>query len=219
VREEASLTLRVEEGLMGSQVTKRGLATAFTDLSLAGLYLAFAWAHLRGFLDQPRASVILIVVFETLFAVFFLVRRPASSVSTSWIAWASTAAGTLGPLLLRPTSADDFWAGQLVQVAGLGFGIAGILSLNRSVGLLPANRGVRSSGAYRWVRHPLYSSYTVMHAGYLTSHLSGWNVAVFIVALAAQLVRIEGEERLLSQDPAYDGYKARTRWRLVPFVF
>lgn len=204
---------------MGRQLTRTGLTTAFTDLSLAALYLGFSYAHLRAFIGRPRASVILIVVFETLFALFFLVRRPASCVSTSWIAWASTFIGTAAPLLVRPSAADDSWAGQLVQASGLAFGIAAILSLNRSVGLLPANRGVRASGAYRWVRHPLYSSYAVMQLGYLASHVSAWNLGVFLVGLAAQLVRIQGEEHLLSQDPAYADFKTRTRWRLLPFVF
>jgi protein-S-isoprenylcysteine O-methyltransferase Ste14 len=40
-----------------------------------------------------------------------------------------------------------------------------------------------------------------------------------VAALAAQLVRIQREERLLARDPGYRAYQLRTRWRLLPFVY
>jgi protein-S-isoprenylcysteine O-methyltransferase Ste14 len=203
-----------------ARISRAGLAAAFVDLALATLFLGFAYAQLRSFLRQPRASVLLIVAVETLFAVFFVLRRSPSATSSGLVASLSTVLGTLLPLLLRPVpGAGDLLAAQLVQIAGGALAVAGILSLNRSIGLLPANRGVRSGGAYRLVRHPLYASYLVSHLGYVASNLDAWNVAVTIAALCAQLVRIRGEERLLSVDPAYAAYRARTRWRLVPFVY
>jgi protein-S-isoprenylcysteine O-methyltransferase Ste14 len=196
-----------------------GLASAFANLSLATLYLGFAAAHVERFREHPRASLLLMVALETLFAVFFVLRRDAAACSTSAEAWLSTVLGTFLPLLLRPVGGDDVLAAQVIQASGTAFGVVGILSLNRSIGLLPANRGVRSAGAYRFVRHPLYASYVVTQLGYIGSNPSAWNVAVAIAALAAQLVRIRGEERLLSRDPAYAAYMARTRWRLLPFVY
>jgi protein-S-isoprenylcysteine O-methyltransferase Ste14 len=205
---------------MRLRTSRTGLLTAGTDLSLASLYVLFASAQLASFLRQPRASVLLILVIETLFAIFFLLRRQASTASTTFIAWASTTVGTLLPLLIRPApDARDFLAAQVVQVAGGALGVASILCLNRSLGLLPANRGVRVSGTYRLVRHPLYASYLVTHLGYVASNFTIRNVVVTAVTLAAQLVRIQGEERLLSNDPEYVAYRARTRWRLVPFVY
>ncbi len=205
---------------MRDRITSSGLATAFTNLSLAVLYAAFALSHLQEFRSQPRASVLLFVLLETLFALFFVARRQASASSTSLTAWASTLAGTFLPLLLRPApGAEDVLVGQIVQAAGTALGVSGVLSLNRSLGLLPANRGVRSGGAYRLVRHPLYASYVVTHAGYLTSNFTAWNVGIALTALAAQVVRIAGEEAVLSRDPEYVAYKARTRWRLLPFVY
>lgn len=205
---------------MRLQTTRAGLRTAFTNLTLAALFLLFSYAQLRKFLEHPRVSLLLIVVLETIFAVFFVIRRPAASTSMSFTAWASTTLGTLLPLLLRPAAdAEDFLAAQAVQVAGSVLGILGVLSLNRSLGLLPANRGIRGNGAYRIVRHPLYAAYTVTHLGYIASNFTGWNIAVAVCSLGSQLVRIHSEEQLLSLDPAYLDYKARTRWRLVPFLY
>lgn len=204
---------------LAGRLSGEGLGVASVNVSVATLYAAFAIAHVRGFLAHPRASLLFMVALETLFAVFFLARRDALSTSTSFEALLSTALGTFLPLLLRPAGESDLLAAQALQAFGTAFGVAGILSLNRSVGLLPANRGIRSTGAYRLVRHPLYASYLVTHLGYVGSNPSAWNVGVVIAALAAQVVRIRGEERLLSRDPAYAAYQATTRWRLLPFVY
>jgi hypothetical protein len=92
---------------MRRQLTAAGLATAFVNVGLAALYLAFAYAHLLAFVASPRASVLLIVVLETVFAAFLLVRRGAASVSSTATAWTSTVVGTFAPLLMRPTSATS----------------------------------------------------------------------------------------------------------------
>lgn len=211
---------RSERVFMRATLTRAGLATASGDLGVAALFLAFAYANLRAFLAHPRLSPLLIVVLETAFAAFALVRRRSTSTATTPLAWISTAAGTFLPLLLRPTGAtEDSLAAQVVQILGLILGIASVLSLNRSIGLLPAHRGIRSSGTYRWVRHPLYASYLIAQAGYVASNPSAWNVSLLVIVACAQLVRIAGEERLLSSDPAYLEYVARTRWKLVPFLF
>jgi protein-S-isoprenylcysteine O-methyltransferase Ste14 len=205
---------------MRSKLTRAGLGEAFINVALCILYGAFAYSHVLSFARHHRASVILIVCIEALFAVFFLVRRPAKAASLDATACVSTAVGTFLPLLLRPTAdPQDFLAAQLVQAVGAASSVAGVLSLNRSLGLLPANRGIRAAGAYRLVRHPLYASYLVTQLGYLASNLSAWNSAAIAVGFAAQLVRIRSEERLLSVDPAYLAYTTRTRWRLVPFVY
>lgn len=202
------------------RVTRAGLATAFTNLGLATLNALFLAAHLRVFAHSPRPSVLLVCVTETLFAAFFLLRRDASAVSLSATAWLSTIAGTYLPLLLRPVDgAHDVAAAQVVQTLGTAFSVYGVASLNRCVGLLPANRGIRTGGAYRWVRHPLYASYTLANCAYLASNPSVANALICAAALAAQVLRIFQEERLLLRDPDYASYAARARWRMLPFVF
>lgn len=205
---------------MARLITRAGLATAFTNLALATLFLFFLAAHLNAFIRSPRPSFLLVAVTETLFAIFFVLRRDPSVVSFSAVAWSSTIAGTFLPMLLRPVpGAEDVFAAQVVQAVGSACSVYGIASLNRSVGLLPANRGIRTGGAYRWIRHPLYASYTLSNLGYLASNPSAANALICLAALAAQVLRIHQEERLLLRDPAYAEYAARARWRLLPFVF
>lgn len=205
---------------MKRRVTRAGLGAAFANLSFASLFLAFAWAHAQSFARCQRPSGPFLVAFEVLFALFFVARAPADARTSSPWAWASAAGGTFLPLLLRPLEApQDVAAGEVLQLAGLLLATYGLLSLNTSVGVLPAHRGIKTTGAYRWLRHPLYAAYAVNAAGYLASNFTVRNLAIVLAASACQVGRIVNEERLLSRYAAYAEYKARTRWRVLPFVF
>ena len=202
------------------QSSLSGLATALANLSIALPFAFFAAAHLANFARHHRPSAILVVVLEALFAFFVLVRAPADK--STFDPWDSmiTLGGTFTPLLLRPVEANhDLVAGEVVQVIGTCLAVLGVLSLNRSFGLVPAHREIKREGLYRWVRHPLYCAYTVSNAGYLVNNFNVLNLALVLAALAFQVLRISSEERFLSQYPSYADYKARTPWRLIPFVY
>ena len=89
----------------------------------------------------------------------------------------------LGPLLVRPGAAAALApevCTVLLSAAGLRVVIAGKLSLGRSFGLMPANRGVVSTGLYRIVRHPIYMGYLITHVGFLAANPSLWNIVVLV---------------------------------------
>jgi protein-S-isoprenylcysteine O-methyltransferase Ste14 len=198
----------------------RGLGAALSNLLLATLFISFAYAHLQRFLAHPRPSLLLIVIVEGLVAVMLVIRRDPENTQHSWKTWLATSIGTFAPMLLRPTDAPtDLLIGQVLQVAAVLLQIGAVLSLNRSFGLLPAHRGVKSDGMYRWVRHPLYSTYLLAHVGYLASNMSVANFLVILTVTVFQVVRILQEEALLLQYPDYARYSSSTRWRLVPAVW
>ncbi|WP_242395685.1 methyltransferase family protein [Anaeromyxobacter oryzisoli] len=200
--------------------TWRSLRRAFVDLALAALFLAFALAHAKQLLQTHRSSHAIVLLVELAFALFFLIRTPAVDTSRAPRDWLFALCGTSAPLLLRPTRAGaDVLAGDGLQILGATGALLGILALNRSVGIVPARRALRSSGAYAVVRHPLYASYALSWLGYLVSNRSWANVAVVAIGLAFQLARVRAEERWLARDAAYRAYMSRTRWRLVPFVY
>jgi protein-S-isoprenylcysteine O-methyltransferase Ste14 len=203
-----------------TRITRSGLTKASVDLSLAALYVLFARAHWLAFREHPRPSLVLLVLLETVFAGVILLRRSSDAVSRSPWDWLTTAGGTLAPLLLRPApSARDLVVGEVIQTAGVLLAVLAALSLNRSFGLLPAHRGVKTGGAYRCVRHPLYLFYTIGHVGYLICNPTARNGLVAAVAFALQLARIANEERFLSRYPEYRAYQARTRWRILPYLY
>ena len=198
----------------------RGVGLASTNMLLAAFFVLFAYTNFQSFLATPRLSVALIVVAETIAALFLIIRRDPDATRHSWQTWLTTTCGTLAPLLLRPVeAAEDVLVGEILLVFGFAIEILSLASLNGSFGLLPALRGVKSSGMYRWVRHPLYAAYVIMYLGYLVNNQSLSNVAVAIFGTAFLVMRIHYEEDLLNQQSDYRRYVNRTRWRLIPAVW
>ena len=198
----------------------RGIGLATTNLGLSALFFLFAYAQLISFLERPRLSVLLIVVTEAVVASLLLIRRDPDETSHTWQTWITTTGGTFVPFLLRPTEiSEDLLIGQILQITGTLVQLGALAGLNRSIGLLPAHRGIKSEGLYRLVRHPLYAAYVLTFAGYLVSNQSIYNSVVLIVATTFMVMRIYYEEELLRQYSSYVTYAKNTRWRLIPFIW
>ena len=198
----------------------RGVGLAFTNFLLATFFLLFAIANGKSFLENPRLSVLLIVITEIIVAVFLVIRRDPDETEHSWQTWTTTTIGTLAPFLLRPIDATgDMLLGQVLQVAAFSMQIVALLYLNRSIGLLPAHRGVKSSGLYSWVRHPLYTAYVITYLGYWINNQSLANAVVAVAGTAFLILRIHYEEALLFKYADYTRYAERIRWRLIPAVW
>jgi protein-S-isoprenylcysteine O-methyltransferase Ste14 len=185
----------------------------------ATFWLLFAYANISRSLESHRLIGFGVAILGIWAAVLFTVRRVPSCVSRSAPVWSIAYVGTFGASALRPGGVDMGWNDGLgigVQALGVLLGAFGYLALGRSFGLVPAHRGLVTSGVYRVVRHPLYCSYVVAEFGYLIQSPSGWNVAVLAVIWTCQVLRLLSEERLLSSDPDYRSYCERTCWRLIP---
>jgi hypothetical protein len=187
-----------------------------------GLFLAFAYRIAADFHETGRLTGILLLASEMLVVVLTIARRPTAIVDRSLDARLVTTLSVLGPPLLVPTAAGigiPDAATAPLSAAGLLVVVAAKLSLGRSFGLMPANRGIVCSGLYRWVRHPIYLGYLVTHLAFLAGHPTSWNAMVLLIADAALIVRAGYEERTLSADPGYCGYRERVPWRLLPGLY
>ena len=166
------------------------------------------------------ACNLLIAFSEGLSAILILTRRPGAMLATPY-AWAISIVGTCAPLLVVPGGALLI-AGNgplILMAAGLAFSISAKIFLRRSFGILPANRGVRRSGPYRLVRHPMYAGYVLTHAGFLISSFCLRNVVAYAFCWTAMVLRIRAEEAILARDPAYRDYQGKVRRRLIPFLW
>lgn len=164
----------------------------------------------------------LLLASESAVVIFVLIRRPTEALSVVFGEWMLAFTATAATLLVVPVP------NQLPALVPLGvtlfalgalFQISAKIALNRSFGIAPANRGIKRSGPYRYVRHPMYAGYFINNVGLLMLMLSFANVAVYAIAWTAQVMRVLAEERLLSQDPAYRAYMEDVRWRVIPGVF
>jgi protein-S-isoprenylcysteine O-methyltransferase Ste14 len=107
----------------------------------------------------------------------------------------------------------------LISAIGVCLVVTAKLTLGRSFGLMPANRGVVVGGPYRFIRHPIYTGYLVTHVAFLAAHPEALNLLVIAVADGVLIIRALMEERVLRGDAAYRGYCRRVGWHLVPGVF
>lgn len=163
---------------------------------------------------------VLILLSEGLVVLLLLIRRPTDRISISLSDWAIAAAGTFLTLLVdkggTPLLGD---LGAVLILIGLAIHVGAKLSLRRSFGLVAANRGVKIGGLYRLVRHPMYAGYMLSHVGFLLIAPLPWNFAIYAAAWGLLIARIYAEERVLSEDPQYQAFKSRVRYRLLPGVF
>jgi protein-S-isoprenylcysteine O-methyltransferase Ste14 len=114
---------------------------------------------------------------------------------------------------------ENLVTGGILQVIGFVIQIMALLSSNRSIGLLPAYRGVQSGGPYSWVRHPLYTAHVITLLGYLINNQSFYNAAVVLAGTVFLVMRIYCEEKLLLKYADYTRYANRIRWRLIPAIW
>jgi protein-S-isoprenylcysteine O-methyltransferase Ste14 len=174
------------------------------------------------FVDTGRITGLFLLLSEAIVVALTLVRRSARALDRSIKARILTTVSVLGPPLLAPAAVAPV-APEAATVAmscvGLGIVIAGKITLGRSFALLPANRGIVSTGLYRVVRHPIYMGYLVTHLAFLAASPSTWNIFALVIADAALLARAVCEEQTLARDPAYRDYQTRVQWRVVPGVF
>src|SRR5262249_22802332 len=83
-----------------------------------------------------------------------------------------------------------------------------------------AGQRVIDTGPYAVVRHPMYVGGLVLVAGIPLALGSFVGLAGFPPFAAVIVWRLLDEERLLARElPGYDAYRAKTRYRLVPYLF
>jgi protein-S-isoprenylcysteine O-methyltransferase Ste14 len=177
---------------------------------------------LEDFRRTGHITGLLLLASEALVVVLTLIRRRTAIVDRSAAGLVTTMLSLAGPPLLR-TNAEPGPLGDAVTAAASAVGLAlvviGKVTLGRSFGIAPANRGVVIAGPYGLVRHPIYTGYLLTHLGFLAAHPTPWNALVIVVADGALILRALIEERVLSRDEQYRSYCQRVGWHLVPGVF
>ena len=186
-----------------------------SDVLLMGGWALYAGGFLKRLMSGGGLVELGQVTAVTVFAVLFLLRRPAQRSGTTWETLLALA-GTFLPVAARPAPGNLYWLGEIIQVAGLTGMVAAAISLGRSFAIAPADRGLRTTGLYAWVRHPLYAMEISYFVGYLVANPSWRNLAILIADTTVQLLRALREERILND---YARYAGRVRWRLLPLVW
>ena len=209
-------------GALGTTVTRRWLRPAVLDRA-EQVAIVVLWGFLvERVIVSGNPFAPLILLAETTVLFFVLIRRPTAAISVRLGDWLLAVTATAAPLLIIP---GETTLTALVPLAvglvllGNCFQIWAKLFLRRSFGIAAANRGIKVDGPYRFVRHPMYAGYLMVHVGIFALMASPINLALYLIGWWAQILRLLAEERLLAEDPEYAAYMAQVRWRLVPGIF
>lgn len=110
----------------------------------------------------------------------------------------------------------------LAQLAAVGLMIWARRTFGRRSFHLAANPtegGLVTSGPYRYVRHPIYTSVLVLTWAGIGGNLSILNATFGAVTVGGAFIRILCEEHLVRiRYPEYSVYASKTK-RMIPFVF
>ena len=191
-----------------------------TDTCFVVLALYFICTYIRFFNTYQQPQTIFFFIYQLLALTLLLIRKNAVVLSSRPIDYVYALLGLGSPLLFRPIAEYASSAmGMPIEVVGGFFVLGAFLSLNRSFGIAPENRGVKSMGFYRIIRHPMYFGYALTEIGFVINNFSYSNLAVLALAISFTLLRLQAEERVLRKDPAYLEYAKKVRWKLIPLIF
>jgi methanethiol S-methyltransferase len=111
----------------------------------------------------------------------------------------------------------------LVQLFGVLIIIQGVRVIDplelAGIRLHPESTSLQIVGPYRFIRHPFYTGWVLLTFG--TAHMTGDRLAFAGISLFYLLIAMPFEERSLrmSFGAAYDEYRQRVRYRLIPYVY
>lgn len=207
--------------VVGAWILSHRRTWEYVGNALLAIYsLAFLVAMVADFRARHRPSSLFVAVFEGGVVWFSLMRPLPKQSNVSMYDWTIALLGSFVILFTRPApQVHDQILLLAVQLFGMSVSLAGLFSLNRSFGLVAANRGVKTNGMYAAVRHPIYAGYFLSFGAYLVQNMTPANALIYAVFVLMELLRVVAEERVLLRDPTYAAYAAKIRWRVLPLVF
>ncbi len=178
-------------------------------------YLLIAISFVVRFQPRARASdgrIILLTLF-TAFAPFIFIVWMAPILSWFNPEWGIA----YNEFLWRsPITWYSALAGGVLITLGNILDVWGYLVLCRSFGIVPEARELKTTGPYRFIRHPVYLGQFLAQAGVLLffARLHVVWIGLYCVFVALQLYRSKLEDRVLEQafGEDYLKWKRRTFW-------
>ncbi len=163
-------------------------------------------------------------LFAGLQIFLFIVRTLPIAKSKEW--WPRVAAvigaNSALPLFWLPATAPSVLLSilsSLFIIVGTAGSIVIASKLGKSFSITPQARVLRTTGPYRFIRHPLYLAEQVAAFGISWQYLQPWSFLVFAIGLFFQFLRMRYEEQVLSEAfPTYPEYARRTA-RLIPGLY
>ena len=155
-----------------------------TELVFKIVYILYSYIFLYRFLNDyiqnGSLSSLIYIMFEIALIVMVIIRKLPKEVTVKSSDCFYAIFGAILPLMIIPDYlASDSNYLLALQVIGVVISGLGLLSLNSSFGLIPANRGVKQNGFYRVIRHPMYCGYIISISAVVFQNLTQFNFLIF----------------------------------------
>ena len=203
-----------------------GLLVAIqAQLAFAGLQHAIS-----GQLDRSESMYlinrVLVVAFFTFLLVIYALRTKAARWDYNPIAIAAAMVGSfvlyalyIVPGQARSTDIRVLAASDILLACGMVWALYALSYLRNRFSIVPEARELVTGGPYAVVRHPVYLGEIAAGIGLVVPTLFSIHALILAIFIAAQLLRIHFEERVLQAAfPTYELYARRTK-RLIPFLY
>jgi protein-S-isoprenylcysteine O-methyltransferase Ste14 len=204
----------------------RILSLPWLDRTIAAIacfplvYLAYyRYAHWHHGLPLLASALGVVILVGTM-----IIRRPPKRVTPNPWYWLLAFVATYWQILVlgllqlgRPLVANRIT--DVIAILGLLIVIWARFSLGRNIGFVPAQRELVNSGAYAYMRHPVYTGGVLTSLAFLLRAYSPQNalllgLGVFWFIPVKSLV----EENFLHADPQYAEYMRKVHSRWIPFL-
>ncbi|HEY9115548.1 MAG TPA: isoprenylcysteine carboxylmethyltransferase family protein [Bacteroidales bacterium] len=125
-------------------------------------------------------------------------------------------------LVSAPAIAADY-GGMLVESAGLFLGLLAVFQMNignfNITPLIKKDGVLVTTGIYSVIRHPMYLAQLVLLLPLVIDYFSYLRLAVWMLLLLVLFLKMNYEEKSLSEHfEEYPAYMEKTR-RLIPFIY
>jgi protein-S-isoprenylcysteine O-methyltransferase Ste14 len=174
----------------------------------------------KGLLNIPSASAFAATL---LLIVTMVVRRPPVRVTPNPLFWLLAFVATYGSFGLslfaqRGVEIAPYIVTDVIAILGLAIFIYARFSLGRNIGFVPAQRQLVTSGAYAYVRHPVYTGIFVTYLGLVLRSYTPANLTAAIILAGLWVIKSFIEEGFLKKDPIYAEYMQKVKYRWFPKI-
>ena len=204
----------------------RVLALPWLDRSIALIacvplfYLAYyRFQHLHLGIPLVTATGGSLLLIATM-----IIRRPPVRVTPNPFYWLIAFVATYWPLLVLSLIQQGhpiapLWFSNSLSIVGMSITIWARISLGRNIGFVPAQRQLVTTGAYAFVRHPVYTGILFLMPAVVFRAYTPLNLSLFALQILWFIpVKTLIEESFLRSDPEYAAYMNLVRYRWIPFL-
>lgn len=185
------------------------------------LYSFFVYRLLPRSFSEVDLYLLLMLLSEGAVVILLLIRKQTRNISTSFKDWFFAYSATSLPLLIY--DGETLFlpeVGSTIIMIGMAIHFTAKIFLLRSFGIVAANRGIKTHGLYKIVRHPMYFGYLLTHIGFVLSTVPPlWDILIYLTTWSCMIMRIKAEERILVQSAEYQEYANNVRFRLIPWIY